>query len=50
VPVEFEGAVRDFIKIFPKRIDEYEALLTKNRYSSIQLSGSGDPGGRFVGE
>jgi NADH-quinone oxidoreductase subunit D len=30
VPVEFEGAVRDFIKIFPKRIDEYEALLTKN--------------------
>jgi len=30
VPVEFESAVRDFIKIFPKRIDEYEALLTKN--------------------
>jgi NADH-quinone oxidoreductase subunit D len=30
VPVEFEKAVRDFIKIFPKRIDEYEALLTKN--------------------
>jgi NADH-quinone oxidoreductase subunit D len=30
VPVEFENAVRDFIKIFPKRIDEYEALLTKN--------------------
>jgi NADH-quinone oxidoreductase subunit D len=30
VPVEFEAAVRDFIKIFPKRIDEYEALLTKN--------------------
>lgn len=30
VPVEFEAAVRDFIKIFPKRIDEYERLLTKN--------------------
>jgi NADH-quinone oxidoreductase subunit D len=30
VPVEFEAAVREFIKIFPKRIDEYEALLTKN--------------------
>lgn len=30
VPVEFEAAVRDFIKILPKRIDEYEALLTKN--------------------
>ena len=30
VPVEFEAALRNFIKIFPKRIDEYEALLTKN--------------------
>ncbi len=30
VPVEFESAVRNFIKIFPKRIDEYESLLTKN--------------------
>jgi NADH-quinone oxidoreductase subunit D len=30
VPVEFETAVRDFIKIFPKRVDEYETLLTKN--------------------
>ena len=30
VPVEFEAAVRNFLKIFPKRIDEYEALLTKN--------------------
>lgn len=30
VPVEFEAEVRDFIRIFPKRIDEYEALLTKN--------------------
>src|SRR5688572_12879981 len=30
VPAEFETAVRDFLKIFPKRIDEYEALMTKN--------------------
>lgn len=30
VPVEFEAAVRNFLKMFPKRIDEYEALLTKN--------------------
>ncbi len=30
VPVEFEKAVRDFIKMFPKRIDQYEALLTRN--------------------
>jgi NADH-quinone oxidoreductase subunit D len=30
VPVEFEDAVRHFINAFPKRIDEYEALLTKN--------------------
>lgn len=29
-PVEFEKAVRDFIKMFPKRIDQYEALLTRN--------------------
>ncbi|MGD0707738.1 MAG: NADH dehydrogenase (quinone) subunit D [Anaerolineaceae bacterium] len=30
VPVEFEQAVRNFLRIFPKRIDEYESLLTKN--------------------
>ena len=30
VPAEFEGAVRSFIKVFPSRVDEYEALLTKN--------------------
>lgn len=30
VPVEFEPAVREFVKIMPKRIDEYESLLTKN--------------------
>jgi NADH-quinone oxidoreductase subunit D len=30
VPVEFEGAVRQFVKIFPDRIKEYERILTKN--------------------
>ena len=30
VPVEFEAAVRKFIKMFPRRVDEYEALLTRN--------------------
>ncbi len=30
VPVEFEDAVREFLKILPARIDEYESLLTKN--------------------
>ncbi len=41
VPVEFEGAVRDFIKMFPKRIDEYEALLTKNPLLLDRLLGIG---------
>ncbi|MBK9924027.1 MAG: NADH-quinone oxidoreductase subunit D [Anaerolineales bacterium] len=41
VPVEFEAAVRDFIKIFPKRIDEYEALLTKNPILLDRLVGIG---------
>jgi NADH-quinone oxidoreductase subunit D len=30
VPEGFEEAVRNFLKIFPARIEEYEALLTKN--------------------
>jgi len=30
VPVEFEAAVREFIKMFPRRVDEYEALLSRN--------------------
>ena len=30
VPVEFEAAVRNILKTFPKRVDEYEALLTRN--------------------
>jgi len=30
VPVEFEQAVQNFLNMFPKRIDQYEDLLTKN--------------------
>jgi NADH-quinone oxidoreductase subunit D len=41
VPVEFEAAVRNFIKTFPKRIDEYEALLTKNPLFLDRLLGIG---------
>jgi NADH-quinone oxidoreductase subunit D len=41
VPVEFEAAVRDFIKMMPKRIDEYEALLTKNPLFLDRLLGIG---------
>jgi NADH-quinone oxidoreductase subunit D len=41
VPVEFESAVRDFLKIFPKRVDEYEALLTKNPILIDRLVGIG---------
>jgi NADH-quinone oxidoreductase subunit D len=41
VPVEFETAVRSFIKTFPKRIDEYEALLTKNPLFLDRLLGIG---------
>jgi NADH-quinone oxidoreductase subunit D len=30
IPVGFEDAVSDFLRIFPERIDQYEALLTNN--------------------
>jgi NADH-quinone oxidoreductase subunit D len=41
VPVEFEKAVRDFLKIFPARIDEYEKLLTKNPLFLDRMLGLG---------
>jgi len=41
VPVEFEAAVRNFLKIFPKRVDEYEALMTKNPLFMDRLVGIG---------
>lgn len=41
VPVEFDAAVRNFLKIFPKRVDEYEALMTKNPIFMDRLVGIG---------
>jgi NADH-quinone oxidoreductase subunit D len=41
VPVEFEKAVRDFLKTFPKRVDEYEKLLTKNPLFIDRMVGLG---------
>ena len=41
VPVEFEAAVRDFLKTFPKRLDEYEGLLTRNPFIMDRLYGIG---------
>jgi NADH-quinone oxidoreductase subunit D len=41
VPVEFETAVRNFLKYFPKRVDEYEALMTKNPLFLDRLYGIG---------
>lgn len=41
VPVEFEAAVRDFIKIFPSRIMEYEAIVTKNPIFLDRVKGLG---------
>ncbi len=41
VPVEFEAAVRDFLKMFPKRLDEYEGLLTRNPFIMDRLYGIG---------
>jgi NADH-quinone oxidoreductase subunit D len=41
VPAEFESAVRDFIKMFPKRVDMYEDLLTKNPILLDRTAGIG---------
>jgi len=41
VPVEFEDAVRDFLKYIPARIDEYEDLLTNNPLLLDRLLGIG---------
>ncbi len=30
VPADFEPAVRQFLRLFPRRIDQYESLLTRN--------------------
>ncbi len=41
VPVEFETAVRELLKIMPRRIDEYESLLTKNPLFIDRTAGIG---------
>jgi NADH-quinone oxidoreductase subunit D len=41
VPVEFEDAVRHFLKIMPHRLDEYESLLTKNNLFLERTKGIG---------
>ncbi|MBP7227631.1 MAG: NADH dehydrogenase (quinone) subunit D [Longilinea sp.] len=41
VPVEFEGAVRNFLALMPRRLDEYEALLTKNELFLERTQGIG---------
>jgi len=41
-PVEFEDAMRKFIREFPSRIDEYERLLTKNPLFKVRTQGIGE--------
>jgi NADH-quinone oxidoreductase subunit D len=41
VPSEFESAVREIVSVFPKRIDQYEALLTKNPIFMDRTKGIG---------
>jgi NADH-quinone oxidoreductase subunit D len=41
VPDEFEDAVRDFLKIMPQRLDEYESLLTHNTLFLERTKGIG---------
>ncbi len=41
VPVEFEGAVRNFLALMPRRLDEYEALLTHNELFLERTRGIG---------
>ncbi|HPS41253.1 MAG TPA: NADH dehydrogenase (quinone) subunit D [Anaerolineaceae bacterium] len=41
VPASFEEAVRDFIKVLPGRIAQYEALLNKNRLWQDRTQGKG---------
>jgi NADH-quinone oxidoreductase subunit D len=41
VPVEFEAEVREFIQLMPRRIDEYELLLTENELFLDRTKGIG---------
>ncbi len=42
VPDEFEDAVRNFVRIFPKRIQQYEDLLSKNPLYIDRTRGIGE--------
>jgi NADH-quinone oxidoreductase subunit D len=41
LPAEFEPKVRNFLKVMPERIDEYEELLTKNEIWVERTKGVG---------
>src|SRR5947209_5558882 len=41
LPAEFEPKVRNFLKVMPKRIDEYEELLTRNEIWVERTKGVG---------
>ncbi len=41
VPVEFEAAVRHFLDIIPRRLDEYESMLTTNSLFLERTQGIG---------
>jgi NADH-quinone oxidoreductase subunit D len=41
VPVEFEAAVRNVLKVMPKRIDDYESMLTRNPLFIDRMVGIG---------
>lgn len=41
VPVEFDDAVREFLKMLPPRIKQYEDLLTKNKIFMERTKGIG---------
>jgi len=41
VPVEFDAAVREFLKVMPVRIKEYEDLLKKNKLFLDRIIGKG---------
>ena len=42
IPEGFEDAVRDFVRIFPRRIKQYEALLSKNPIYLDRSKGIGE--------
>ena len=41
LPEGWQEAVKDFVKIFPKAVEEYEALITKNPIFKVRTQGIG---------